>query len=55
VFFIPAKKGEKLLIFRRNACHYSGKPCSSKKNKNNRCILLFFCGIIIERLSKGEQ
>jgi hypothetical protein len=55
VFFIPAKKGEKLLIFRRNACHYSGKPCSFKKNKNNRCILLFFCGIIIERFSKGEK
>jgi hypothetical protein len=55
VFFIPAKIWGELPIFRRNVRYYSGKPCSFKKNKKNRCILLFFCGIIIERFSKGEK
>jgi hypothetical protein len=53
-FFIHIKKRGKQPISRHNACHYSDKLSILKKNKKNRCILLIFCGIIIERFKKGE-
>jgi hypothetical protein len=36
-------------------CLSAKKPCTLKKKEKNRCILNFFCGIIIERFSKGEK